>query len=189
MGGPGSLNSQTQGGGFFGQGTQTSSPEGTIGGGTYDEREPKVVSKASTSVGSKLPGTSEILFLKRLLYLKASIDNETTLNAMSVPFEQEKLRDMAGAEQLMIDSEGVLSAARNSAATYHSNLIVPEQQLAIAPQPPRTAAGGSRPRKHGGLDLMANNYLMSDGGQTSQNNAYRMPKYSNDHIDFALLDS
>ena len=64
-------------------------------GASYDDREQKVASKNSTSAASKLPGTSEILFLKRLLYLKASIDNETTLNAMSVPFEQEKLRDMA----------------------------------------------------------------------------------------------
>ena len=38
---------------------------------------------------------NDILFLKRLLYLKASIDNETTLNTFSVPFEQERIRDLA----------------------------------------------------------------------------------------------
>lgn len=37
--------------------------------------------------GNQLPSSSEVLFLKRLLYLKASIDNESTINAMSVPFE------------------------------------------------------------------------------------------------------
>lgn len=47
----------------------------------------------SSMVANKLPSTSEVLFLKRLLYLKASIDNESTLNTMSVPFEQEKRRD------------------------------------------------------------------------------------------------
>lgn len=43
---------------------------------------------------SNIPTSSDILFLKRLLYLKASIDNEATLNTFSVPFEQEKQRDM-----------------------------------------------------------------------------------------------
>jgi hypothetical protein len=47
----------------------------------------------SPKVGS-IPSSNDILFLKRLLYLKASIDNEATLNTFSVPFEQEKMRDM-----------------------------------------------------------------------------------------------
>ena len=42
-----------------------------------------MTSRASTRVA----GTSEILFLKRLLFLKASIDNESTLNTFSVQFE------------------------------------------------------------------------------------------------------
>ena len=85
--------------------------------------------------------------MKRLLYLKASIDNETTLNAMSVPFEQEKQRDLANPEQLMLQSDTVLTAARNSAATYHSNVVLGETKLAIAPEPPRTAAGGQRQKR------------------------------------------
>lgn len=58
---------------------------------------------------SKVPATSEILFLKRLLYLKASIDNEQTLNALTVPFEQERQRDQASPDQLMLDTQAVLS--------------------------------------------------------------------------------
>lgn len=92
------------------------------------DKEPPKVSSTTASVASKMPGTSDVLFLKRLLYLKASIDNETTLNAMSVPFEQEKQRDMASPEQLMLHSDGVMSQARNSAgaATYHSNVVLGE---------------------------------------------------------------
>lgn len=93
---------------------------------TIPDEKQKAVSAAQSTNTTKLPGTSEILFLKRLLYLKASIDNETTLNAMSVPFEQEKLRDMSSPEHLMFSSDGVLSQARNSAATYHSNVVLGE---------------------------------------------------------------
>lgn len=74
---------------------------------------------------------------------------------MSVPFEQEKKRDHASPEQLMLHSDTVLTAARHSAATYHSNVVLGETKLAIAPEHPRTAAGGQRPRKQG-LDLMGN---------------------------------
>jgi hypothetical protein len=42
---------------------------------------------------ANVPASGDILFLKRLLYLKASIDNETTINTYSVPFEQERMRD------------------------------------------------------------------------------------------------
>ena len=45
------------------------------------------LSQATQPQTGKLPSSSEVLFLKRLLYLKASIDNESTINAMSVPFE------------------------------------------------------------------------------------------------------
>ena len=48
--------------------------------------------------------SSEILFLKRLLYLKASIDNESTLNTFSVPFEQEKRKEVASPSQLRLNS-------------------------------------------------------------------------------------
>jgi hypothetical protein len=64
---------------------------------------------SSTPQQQRIPGTSEILFLKRLLYLKASIDNEQTLNALTVPFEQEKQRDIASPDQLMLDTNAVLS--------------------------------------------------------------------------------
>jgi len=52
---------------------------------------------------TRVPGSNEILFLKRLLFLKASIDNEATLNTFSVPFEQEKIRDAASPDQLLLD--------------------------------------------------------------------------------------
>lgn len=58
--------------------------------------------EATTS--ARIPGTSEILFLKRLLYLKAAIDNEATLPTFSVPFEQEKARDAASPDQLLLDT-------------------------------------------------------------------------------------
>ena len=47
----------------------------------------------------------------------------------------------------MLNSDTVLTAARNSAATYHSNVVLGETKLAIAPEHPRTAAGGQRLRK------------------------------------------
>lgn len=34
--------------------------------------------------------SNDILFLKRLLFLKASLDNETQFNSFAVPFEEEK---------------------------------------------------------------------------------------------------
>lgn len=169
----------SQGGGFFGQGSTTGNE---MGGQVATLSEDKQKAQApSSQATTKLPGTSEILFLKRLLYLKASIDNETTLNAMSVPFEQEKLRDMSSPDQVMFSSDGVLSSqARNSAATYHSNVVLGEQKLAIAPEPPRTAAGGPRPRRHG-LDMMSN-FVTND-----QISNYKIP--ANDHIDLSILDN
>jgi len=35
----------------------------------------------------------DVLFLKRLLYLKASIDNEPTMSTYAVPFQEEIKRD------------------------------------------------------------------------------------------------
>ena len=60
-----------------------------------------------TSKNIPIPNSSDILFLKRLLYLKASIDNEVTLNTFSVPLEQEKLRDNANQDELMINTNDI----------------------------------------------------------------------------------
>ena len=69
------------------------------------------LSSARDSLAStRGPGASEILFFKRLLYLKASIDNDQTLDTFSVPFEQEKARDAASPDQLLLDTQAVLSA-------------------------------------------------------------------------------
>jgi len=77
---------------------------------TGSQAKPNSAAVQGTSATStRVPGTSEILFLKRLLFLKASIDNESTLNTFSVPFEQEKARDIASPDQLMIDTHAVLS--------------------------------------------------------------------------------
>ena len=96
--------SPKSGGGFFGQPIVNQS-----------EANPSQVALSqdtkanSQSVASRIPSSSEILFLKRLLYLKASIDNESTLNALQVPFEQEKMRDLASPDQINIDTQAVLS--------------------------------------------------------------------------------
>ena len=51
----------------------------------------------------------DVLFLKRLLYLKASIDNEQTLNTYTVPFQEEKQRDQASPDQLMLNTAAITS--------------------------------------------------------------------------------
>ena len=63
-----------------------------------------------------MPTSSDILFLKRLLYLKASIDNEATLNTFSVPFEQEKMRDViqSNEHQIMQFNQGAMSSNAQS---------------------------------------------------------------------------
>lgn len=83
--------------GFFGQGGTNIGDMGSVAKNSYS------LAKESVTSG-RVPGTSEILFLKRLLYLKASIDNESTLNTFSVPFEQEKVRDVANPDQLLLDT-------------------------------------------------------------------------------------
>jgi hypothetical protein len=82
---------------------------------------------SSSQPNARIPGTTEILFLKRLLYLKASIDNEQTLNALTVPFEQEKARDHASPDQLMLDTHAVLSGGRGSLGSEGMNYLVDEQ--------------------------------------------------------------
>ena len=129
--------------GFFGQATGamdfgTNSPE-------YDAPQ--------KHLDSKIPGTSEILFLKRLLYLKASIDNEVTLNAMSVPFEQEKQRDVASPDQLMLDTQVMLSGGRNSAHNFPD-----ENPLALPQSHPKTAGEGTRPKVQHNTFLTSSDY-------------------------------
>ena len=41
----------------------------------------------STSIGG-LTTTSDILFLKRLLFLKAALDNDQTISNFAVPFDE-----------------------------------------------------------------------------------------------------
>lgn len=100
-------------GGFFGQPTVGQSENPSQVALSQD-------TKAGTSVASRIPSSSEILFLKRLLYLKASIDNESTLNALQVPFEQEKMRDMASPDQINIDTQAVLSGRGSG---FDNNMI------------------------------------------------------------------
>lgn len=130
---------------------------------------------ATSSNANKVPATSEILFLKRLLYLKASIDNEQTLNALTVPFEQEKQRDHAAPDQLMLDTQAVLSGrgsvgmALTSAGTNEGGLgnMIDYQYHQGGNQPfPQTAQGqrqkkSTRANQH---ELGLNAYLEYDKG-------------------------
>ena len=43
------------------------------------------------------------------MFLKASLENESTMDTMSVPFEGEKVRDNATESQLLLDSKAVFS--------------------------------------------------------------------------------
>ena len=43
----------------------------------------------SKSLPTQGHSTGDVLFLKRLLFLKATLDNETTFNQFAVPFEEE----------------------------------------------------------------------------------------------------
>jgi hypothetical protein len=99
--------------GFFGQGGDPNN----IAKNSYS------VANNSVTSGGKVPGTTEILFLKRLLYLKASIDNESTLNTFSVPFEQEKVRDLATPDQLLLDTQAVLSGGRETRQAVDSGQL------------------------------------------------------------------
>jgi len=86
-----------------------------------------------------LPSTSEILFLKRLLYLKASIDNESTLNAFSVPFEQEKRRESANPDEMRLNVSSVVSKQECAELSSTQQQIQDQYHQALA-QPPKTAA-------------------------------------------------
>lgn len=110
----------------------------------------------------RIPGTSEILFLKRLLYLKASIDNEQTLNALTVPFEQEKARDHAAPDQLMLDTNAVLSGRGSIGGSEGLNYLVDEQYHQGQPN----TAHGNRAKQNnfGGNQLGLNQYLEYERG-------------------------
>jgi hypothetical protein len=80
---------------------------------------------------SKMPSSNEVLFLKRLLYLKASIDNESTLNTMSVPFEQEVRRDSAPHDQRMIDTNAIMSDRRSIDNNAYEYSTVTSNMMAV----------------------------------------------------------
>ena len=103
----GASNPEKPGNGFFGQGNQTEAGS---------QAKQSILGGRDSVASTRAPGTSEILFLKRLLFLKASLDNESTLNTLTVPFEQEKARDAATPDQLLLDTQAVLSgpSGRNS---------------------------------------------------------------------------
>jgi len=100
------------------------------------------VEGAQSAIGGSqpvLPSTSEILFLKRLLYLKASIDNESTLNAFSVPFEQEKRRESANPDEMRLNVGSVVSQVDTAELSSTQQQIQDQYHQALA-QPPKTAA-------------------------------------------------
>ena len=106
-------------------------------GGLDDQSSPgKANAKSPTSKSSNQPGSSDILFLKRLLYLKASIDNDVGLNTFSVPFQEEKVRDNARPEQLMFDTN-IVTQKRDSNLDTDINRIE-EQYLQITEGPSKT---------------------------------------------------
>ena len=74
--------------------------------------------EGSNSIYSpRVSNNSEMLFLKRLLYLKASIDTDQSIHTYSVPLEQEKKMGLATAEELGISSpKGLFSGGRISTA-------------------------------------------------------------------------
>lgn len=74
----------------------------------------------------------DVLFLKRLLYLKASIDNEPTVSTYAVPFQEEKLRDRASPEQLMLNTAAVTSQ-RDSEHPWSPKAINAEYHLGEYP--------------------------------------------------------
>jgi hypothetical protein len=80
-------------GGFFGQNrsmAESGEKEGMISFSNGRDLSPNNRSKDKGELSQVAP---DVLFLKRLLYLKASIDNEPTVSTYAVPFQEEKLRD------------------------------------------------------------------------------------------------
>lgn len=90
-----------------------------------------IKSQASAGVNQT---SNDILFLKRLLFLKASLDNETQFNSFAVPFEEEK----AFKQQSMLTNEraGLMSAPAGDVKNNTRDLMAweaetEEQPLAI----------------------------------------------------------
>jgi|TARA_B110000285_G_C15114269_1_gene613119 hypothetical protein len=79
-------------GGFFGQ-KRSLAESGEEGGGMISFSKSRDLSPKSKDKGEMNQVAPDVLFLKRLLYLKASIDNEPTVSTYAVPFQEEKLRD------------------------------------------------------------------------------------------------
>ena len=65
--------------------------------------------------GQQQPNTSQILFLKRLLFLKAALDNDQSLSNFAVPFEEDKAFHLKSGESrpLGYSSNGGESAGNN----------------------------------------------------------------------------
>ena len=111
--------------------------------------------------------TNDILFLKRLLFLKATLDNETTFNNFAVPFEEDKTfhsnykapsstgnRTLSGGRNdTKSDAYEVQSQPQPLAIAIGDNepmlqIMPPQTAPAGLPKPvaPRTAGNKTRPR-------------------------------------------
>lgn len=55
--------------------------------------------------GNQQTTTSDILFLKRLLFIKASLDNEQSISNFAVPFDEDKTFQMKTFEKKLQDIE------------------------------------------------------------------------------------
>lgn len=106
----------------------------------------------TSSMRPNVPGTSEILFLKRLLYLKAAIDNEQTLNTFSVPFSQEQKRDTAPQEMLVFDT-GEINMQETDVIEQQKLLSLTEGEEI---NPKAKTSQGFRPRAPTGEEHLGN---------------------------------
>lgn len=52
----------------------------------------------SQSIGGAPNTTSDILFLKRLLFLKAALDNDQSISTFAVPFDEDKAFQLGPSE-------------------------------------------------------------------------------------------
>ena len=86
---------------------------------------------ASISGGAGGQTTSDILFLKRLLFLKATLDNEATMNSFAVPFEEEKLAARTQA-RTSSNGRGANSREREAAPLMLTN---GDEPLQLMPPP------------------------------------------------------
>ena len=68
----------------------------------------------SQSVGGAGATSSDILFLKRLLFLKAALDNDQSLSNFAVPFEEDRAFQLQNGEPkppMLTDLRGGVSTA------------------------------------------------------------------------------